>query len=71
MLRREVGVDRVVSGLLYAELVLVERVQAALLARAAVHGRGDHVPAAVHVRQEAAVHRRRRRQRQLDIKYDD
>lgn len=38
MFRREVGVDGVVSGLVYAELVVVQRIEAALLARAAVDG---------------------------------
>lgn len=65
MFRREVGVNGVVSGLVYAELVVVQRIEAALLARAAVHGGWDHVPTAVHVGQEAAVDRRRGRQRQL------
>lgn len=65
MLGRQVGVDGVVPGLGDAELVVLERVEAALLARAAVHRRGDHVPATVHVGEEPAEDRRRGRQRQL------
>lgn len=56
---RQVRVDRVVAGLVDPETVVDERLQPALLARPAVDGGRDDVPAAVPVDQVAAVDRGR------------